>query len=63
MRDERTALTVAADLVVARWSLFDRQPTAHARGVVPVGARRPPAAAIAASGCKVAKELESDGTE
>jgi hypothetical protein len=25
MRDERTVLTVAADLVVARWSLFDGQ--------------------------------------
>jgi hypothetical protein len=34
MRDERTVLTLAAaDLVVARWSLFDGQRTGHARGL------------------------------
>jgi hypothetical protein len=30
MRDERTALTVAADPVIERWSLFDGQRTGHA---------------------------------
>src|SRR6266511_3494592 len=42
IRDERTALTDAADLVVARWSLFDGQRTVMPAALVPVGARRPP---------------------
>jgi hypothetical protein len=41
IRDERTALTIAADLVVARWSLFDGQRTGHVRGLLPVAASPP----------------------
>jgi len=62
MRDERTALTVAADLVVARWSLFDGQRTGHARGLVTVGAPPPACRGYRCEWQKVEKEPEEPRT-